>query len=73
MSATVILNGDQVCMEELIRGNARLTVQVWAARQHRQELEAVLVQLKAEYESLSSRVEQAETAWNKRHGRREAP
>ena len=42
MSATVILNGDQVYMEELIRENARLTVQVEAERQHRRELEAVL-------------------------------
>lgn len=42
MSAAVILNGDQVYMEELIRENARLTVQVEAERQHQQELEAAL-------------------------------
>ena len=51
MSATVILNGDQVYMEELVRENARLTVQV----------EADLVkQLEQENSELSSRAEQAE-------------
>ena len=60
MSVAVILNGDQVYLEELLRENARLTVQVEAERQHRKELEAALSRLKAENESLSSRAEQAE-------------
>ena len=60
MSATVILNGDQVYTEELVRENARLTVQVEAERQHRRELEAALARLKMENEALSSRAEQAE-------------
>ena len=60
MSAAVILNGDQVYMEELIRENARLTVQVEAERQHRRELEAVVARLKLENEGLSSRAEQTE-------------
>ncbi len=61
MSATVILNGDQVYTEELVRENARLTVQVEAERQHRRELEAALARLKAENEALSDRAEQAES------------
>ena len=60
MSATVILNGDQVYMEELVRENARRTVQVEAERQHRRELEAVVARLKLENEGLCSRAKQAE-------------
>lgn len=33
----IILNGDQVYTGELVRENARLTVQVEAERQHRQK------------------------------------
>ena len=46
--------------DELIRENARLTVQLEAERQHRRELEAVVARLKLENEGLSSQVEQAE-------------
>ena len=60
MNATVILNGDQVYMEELIRENARLTVRVEAEKQRREELEAALAQLKLEHESLSSQTGQME-------------
>ena len=60
MSATVILNGDQVYMEELIRENARLTVLVEAEKRHRRELEAALARLKHDNEVLSSRAELVE-------------
>lgn len=60
MSAAVILNGDQVYLEELVRENARLTVQVEAERQHQRELEEVLARLKQENSALFSRAEQAE-------------
>ena len=60
MSATVILNGDQVYMEELIREHARLTVQVEAEKQRRRELEAALARLKHDNAVLSSRAELAE-------------
>ena len=61
MSVTVILAGAQIYTEELVRENARLTVQVEAERQHRRELEAALARLKAENEALSDRAEQAES------------
>lgn len=57
MSAAVILNGDQVYMEELIRENARLTVRVETEQRHRRELEAALTRLKHDNEVLSSRAE----------------
>lgn len=56
----VILNGDQVYLDELVRENARLTVLVETERQHRRKLEAALEQLKNENEALSYRAEQAE-------------
>ena len=46
--------------DELIRENARLTVQLEAERQHRRELEEVVARLKLENEDLSSRAEQTE-------------
>ena len=58
-SPVAILNGDQVYMEELVRENARLTVQVEAERQHRQEIEAALTRLKLENETLSDQAGQA--------------
>lgn len=60
MSVAVILNGDQVYMEDLIRENARLTVRVEADRQHRRELESELARLREENEALSDRAELAE-------------
>lgn len=57
MSAAVILNGDQVYLEELIRENARLTVRLEAERQHRRELEATIAQLTQENDDLSGQVE----------------
>lgn len=56
----IVMDKETIFTDELIRENARLTIQVEAERQHRRELEAVLARLKAENESLSSRVEQAE-------------
>lgn len=56
----VVLNGDQIYVDELIRENARLTVQVEAERQHQQELETALAQLKEENNELLSRAERAE-------------
>lgn len=60
----VILNGDQVYLEELVRENARLTIQVEAERQHRRELETALAQLREENSELSSRVGQMEKELN---------
>lgn len=60
MSTAVILNGDQVYMEELVRENARLMIQVEAERRHRRELEATITRLKQENETLADHVEQAE-------------
>ena len=56
----IILDGDKLYAEELVRENARLTVQVEAERRRRRELEAALARLRAENESVSSRAEQAE-------------
>lgn len=56
----IILDGGKLYAEELVRENARLTVQVEAERRHRRELEAALSRLKMENESLSGRAEQAE-------------
>lgn len=64
MSAAVILNGDQIYTEELIRENARLTVQVEAQQQHRRELEAALTQLKQENETLSGQIDQSLEQWS---------
>lgn len=64
MSAILILDGDKLYAEELVRENARLTVQVEAERLHGRQMEAELARLKAENENLSSRVEQAETDLN---------
>ncbi len=58
--SSIVMDKETIFTDELIRENARLTVQVEAERQHRQELEAALARLKAENESLSSRGEQAE-------------
>lgn len=60
-SPIAILDGGQIYPDELVRENARLTVQVEAERQHRQEIEAALTRLKLENESLTSRAEQAES------------
>ncbi len=64
MGEAVILNGDQVYTEELIRENARLTVQVEAERQHRRDLEAALAQLKQVNAALSYQVEKATEKWS---------
>ncbi len=53
----VILNGDQVYVDELIRENARLTVQVEAERRHRKELEAAIARLKRENDDLNHQVD----------------
>ena len=58
--SSIVMNKETIFTDELIRENARLTVQVEAERQHRRELEAVVARLKLETEGLSSRVEQAE-------------
>lgn len=71
MSAAVILNGDQVYLDELVRENARLTVQVEVERQRRRELEAALARLKAEKESLSGGGEQLEAGVDSAEGKRE--
>lgn len=60
MSATVILNGDQVYTEELVRENARLTVQVEAERQLRQNLPADLSRMRDERDRLAQQAEEAE-------------
>ena len=57
MSATVILNGDQVYTEELVRENARLTVQVEAERQLRQNLSADLSRMRDERDRLAQQAE----------------
>ena len=62
MGTTVILNGDQIYLEELVRENARLTVQVEAERQHQRELGGKLARLKTENESLSGQAGQAAEA-----------
>ena len=60
MSATVILNGDQVYMEELVRENARLTIQHAADHERILALSDLVKQLEQENSELSSRAEQAE-------------
>ena len=60
MSAAVILNGDQIYMEELIRENVRLTVQVEAQRQHAQTLSANLSRMRDERDRLAQQAEEAE-------------
>lgn len=57
MGTAVILNGDQVYSEELIRENARLTVRLEAERQQRRELEAAIARLKQENDDLRYQVE----------------
>lgn len=71
MNVAVILNGDQVYVEELIRENARLTIQVEAERQRRRELEAALARLKLERESLSSQTGQMEENVDLAEGKQE--
>ncbi len=58
--SSIVMNKETIFTDELIRENARLTVQVEAERQYRRELEAVVARLKLENEGLSSRAEQAE-------------
>lgn len=60
MSAAVILNGDQVYTEELIRENARLTIQHEADHQRILALCDRVEQLERENSTLSSRAELAE-------------
>ena len=60
MSATVILNGDQIYMEELVRENARLTVQHEADHQRILALCDRVDQLERENGTLSSQVKMAE-------------
>ena len=57
MSATVILNGDQVYMEELVRENARLTIQHAADHERILALSDLVKQLEQENSELSSRAE----------------
>lgn len=59
-SPIAILNGDQVYMEELIRENARLTVQVEGERQLRQTLSADLSRMRDERDKLVRQLEEAE-------------
>lgn len=56
----VILNGDQIYIDELIRENARLTVQVEAERQHGQKLSADLSRMRDERDRLARQAEEAE-------------
>lgn len=60
MNPTILLNGDEIYLEELVRENARLTVRLESEQQHRREMEATLARLKRENEDLSTRVEQAD-------------
>ncbi len=58
--SSIVMDKETIFTDELIRENARLTIQVEAERQHRRELEAVLDRLKRENKALSDRAEQAE-------------
>ncbi len=60
MSATVILNGDRVYTEELVRENARLIIQHEADHQRILALNDLVKQLEQENGTLSSRAELAE-------------
>lgn len=55
-----VLNGDQIYLDELIRENARLTVQHEADHQRILTLSDLVKQLEQENSELSSRAEQAE-------------
>lgn len=72
MSATILLNGDEVYLEELVRENARLTIQHSADHQRIKALLDQVAILEADKQSLSARAEQAEenlsqtTAWVRR-------
>lgn len=59
-SPIAVLNGDQVYMEELIRENARLAVQVEGERQLRQTLSADLCRMRDERDKLVRQLEEAE-------------
>lgn len=58
--SSIVMDKETIFTDELIRENARLTIQVEAERQHRRELEAALDRLKRENKALSDRAEQAE-------------
>ena len=58
--SSIAMDKETIFTDELIRENARLTIQVEAERQHRRELEAALDRLKRENKALSDRAEQAE-------------
>ena len=60
IAVDITVDKETIFTDELIRENARLTVQVEAERQHRRELEAALDRLKRENKALSDRAEQAE-------------
>ena len=63
-NSTAILNGDQVYMDELIRENARLTVQHEADRQTIFALSERVEGLEQNGEELSRQIEQAEENLN---------
>lgn len=48
--SSIVMDKETIFTDELIRENARLTVQVEAERQHRQELEAALKKREADNE-----------------------
>lgn len=59
-SPIAVLNGDQIYLDELVRENARLTVQVEAERQLRQTLSADLPRMRDERDKLAHQMEEAE-------------
>lgn len=54
-----VLNGDQIYLDELIRENARLTVEVEAERQQGRLLSANLSRMRDERDRLAQQAEQA--------------
>jgi len=58
--SSIVTDKDTIFVDELIRENARLTVQAEAGQQYRRELEEAVSQLKQKNDALASRAELAE-------------